>query len=241
MFTSLSFLALVAMSAVGCDVDETTLDIERAVALDDDDDDLALDAETPPLVSESPDQIDGFSPVGFDSERQLYVYDQDADGFPDITEALDDTDMLDPNSNAAIDDEIDALGPDPQAAFPNGNCRNGFQHAGPQLCISKKLRPKRRFQRAVNNCRKHRSTVCSYEDLTYLYLNTDDDEDYNPKNKWIGNIVGDNKVLCGNRAISYDGDPDWRNFEGVCNKNDKRRFWCCHDDDAQGDDDDDDD
>ncbi|WP_106391710.1 hypothetical protein [Enhygromyxa salina] len=226
MLTSLSCLAVLVMSTGGCDTEEleaTPPELEEAAA---------PTADDAPLVSETPDQIQGLAPVGFDEERQLYDYDRDADGYSDYAESLDGTDMNDPRSNAALDDapEPDGL----QADFPDGDCRSGFEHAGPRLCISEELAPQRRYFRAANFCRRRHSTVCSYEDLTYLYLNTDDDEYYNPKNKWIGNMVDDNQALCGNRSIDYDNDPDWRDFEGVCDKFDRRRFWCCHDDDQGG-------
>ncbi|WP_146158165.1 hypothetical protein [Enhygromyxa salina] len=239
MFSSIGCIAMLALFAGGCDPDELASEVDRSAALDVDVATAdASTADNPPLVSPGPDQIDGISPVGFDDERQLWLYDRDGDGFPDLTEALDDTDMLDPNSNPAVDDELDALDP-VAAAFPQSNCRKGFQQAGPRLCISKQLRPARRFRRAINNCRRRSSSVCSYEDLTYLYLNSDLDEDYNPRNKWIGNITGDNYVLCGNRRISYDGDPDWVDFEDTCHKNEKHPFWCCHDDDRGKNDEDD--
>jgi hypothetical protein len=218
IFSSLGGLALLAISTAACDVDnpETSTDVDEA---------LALDAEDPGLVSESPDTIDGLGPVGFDEERQVYVYDRDDDGFPDITEDLEGTDMFDPDSNPALD----WLAPTAQGGFPAGNCRAGFRPAGSRLCISTHTQNAAKYRYAILNCRNHRSNVCSYADLTYLYVYSALDATYNPSGKWIGDMTGDDQVLCGNRTISYDGDPDWANFEKTCSKTDVRSYWCCHD------------
>ncbi|PRP95150.1 hypothetical protein [Enhygromyxa salina] len=212
-------LACLAPLAIACD-DEPIADVplskERAAL-----------AAAGALVSDSPDIIDGFSPVGFDEERQIYVYDRDDDGFPDITEALDGTDMLDPDDNLAINSRSQA----PQAAvFPATSCRSGFIQAGPRLCITQLVQNATRYRFAVDNCRNKRSDVCSYEDLTYLYLNSGLDASYNPDGAWIGNMVDDDLVLCGNRSITFNGDPDLANFEGTCSKHESREYWCCHGD-----------
>ncbi|KIG12833.1 hypothetical protein DB30_00996 [Enhygromyxa salina] len=219
-FAALHCLAWLTLSAVACDSDpnNANADANEAEA-----------GETPaPLVRDSPEVIDGVRPVGFDVERQLYIYDRDDDGFPDITEALEGTDMFDPDNNPAINFKQPA---DPQAGgFPAAVCRAGFVQAGPRLCINKVIQNATRYRFAVDNCRNQRSNVCSYEDLTYLYLNSDLDAVYDPKDRWIGNITDDNLVLCGNRSITFNGDPDLANFEGTCSNNDVRGYWCCHDD-----------
>ena len=47
---------------------------------------------------------------------------------------------------------------------------------------------------------------------------------------WIGpDLSADDNALCGNRDITFDGDPDRTNFEGTCNKNDVRAYFCAHD------------
>src|SRR5687768_2515809 len=50
--------------------------------------------------------------AGFDVERQLDLYDADGDSFPDITEQIGGTDLLDPGSH-----------PGPDANFPAVVCR----------------------------------------------------------------------------------------------------------------------
>ncbi|PRQ05768.1 hypothetical protein ENSA5_00880 [Enhygromyxa salina] len=215
------------MSAAGCDSEPLDVDEASSVATAiGDDQSLLLRADV--LVSETPEAIAGLSPVAFDSDRQVYVFDRDGDEVPDITEALEGTDPLDPASKpgpgelAPIDEET--------AGFPRSSCRPGFRQAGSRLCISSSVENPTEYRWAVHICRNKHSEVCSYEDLTYLYINSKLDEFYNPRSKWIGHITVDDFVLCGNKDITYDWDPDWKNFEGTCHKNEKRRFWCCHDD-----------
>jgi hypothetical protein len=65
--------------------------------------------------------------------------------------------------------------------------------------------------------------------LFYLYKNTNLEANFNPNNKFLGNVVGDDEVLCGDRDVTFDGDPDMFNFETICIKSDVRAFWCAHD------------
>lgn len=223
MFASLGGLALVAMSAAGCDSDEIDeiSNFDEVAARD-------AETDTAALVSETPDPIDGLRPVGFDEERQVYVFDRDGDEVPDITEFLEGTDMLDPDSKPGL--EFLAPADEQAAGFPTVNCRSGFRQAGSRLCISSNVQSPTEYRWAVHVCRNKQSNVCSYEDLTYLYINSSLDEFYNPNGRWIGHITVDDFVLCGNKSITYDWDPDFKNFEGTCHKNEKRRYWCCHDD-----------
>ena len=122
------------------------------------------------------------------------------------------------------------VAPSVHASFPTGACRQGFRQAGPRLCISEVVQQFYPYRRAVRHCRDLRSEVCTYEDLSYLYGRTNLDAVYNPNGSWLGNMVGNNEVLCGNRDITSDDDPDTVDFEGVCSKNDSHPFWCCHDD-----------
>ena len=71
--------------------------------------------------------------------------------------------------------------------------------------------------------------MASYEDFYYLYIHSNLDASYNPNGRWIGNMVADDNALCGNRDITFDGDPDRGNFEGTCNKTNNRPYWCAHD------------
>jgi hypothetical protein len=116
------------------------------------------------------------------------------------------------------------------AIFPAATCRPGYQQAGPRLCISNQLQNAATYPAAASNCRTNRGQVCSYEDLTYLYRNSQLDAQYNPNGRWIGNMPSDDQAFCGNAAITADGDPDGNNFEGTCAKSDNRGYWCCHDD-----------
>ena len=232
MFASLSCVALLAICAGACDSVESQSRAKTGVVAEQSEPVEVPEAAEPEvgppaLVSDTPVELEGLSPVGFDVERQLYVYDRDSDGFPDITEALEGTDMFDANDNPGVD-SLDP--PDEQeAGFPAGTCRPGYIQAGNTLCISDDEQNPRRYRGAVRRCRNRRGNVCSYEDLTYLYLTSSLDEYYNPLGKWIGNMPADDQVFCGNRSITFDGDPDIRNFEGTCGKNEQRSFWCCHD------------
>jgi hypothetical protein len=144
-----------------------------------------------------------------------------------------DEELVDPDE--ARDQALDVLDevtepPEPEPLFPTGNCRAGFVQAGSRLCISQVAQNATRYRSAVRNCRNQRSQVCSYEDLTYLYYSTSLDANYNPNDMWIGNMVGDDSVLCGNRDVTSNSDSDISNFEETCDKNDQRSYWCCHDD-----------
>jgi hypothetical protein len=118
----------------------------------------------------------------------------------------------------------------PSGGFPAATCRAGFTQRGARMCISA-LQNARTYQNATLQCRGIRSHVCTYADLAYVYDQTAADAAYNPDGRWIGNIVADDQVLCGNRTINMNNDPDEPNFEGTCNKNNVRAYWCCHDDD----------
>jgi hypothetical protein len=117
------------------------------------------------------------------------------------------------------------------AGFPTGTCRAGFIQAGPRLCISEFVQDAAQFDTAMARCRNQRAYVASYGDLYYLYVNTALDANYNPNGRWIGpDLVADDTAFCGNRNITANGDGDQENFEGTCNKNDRRNYWCAHDD-----------
>ena len=116
------------------------------------------------------------------------------------------------------------------ATFPAATCRNGYRQFGPRLCINTNLQAANTYANAVSACRGNRGEVCSYEDLSYGYLNSNLDASYNPDGMWIGNMPADDQVLCGNAAITTNTDADIGNFEGTCAKSDVRGYWCCHDD-----------
>jgi hypothetical protein len=117
------------------------------------------------------------------------------------------------------------------AGFPAANCRSGFRQAGPRLCISENVQAPAQFDTAMRLCRSQRAYVASYGDLYYLYVNTNLDANYNPNGRWIGpDLIADDRALCGNVNVP----PNQENFEGTCNKNDVRAYWCAHDDDGGG-------
>ena len=115
--------------------------------------------------------------------------------------------------------------------FPTAICRVGFIQAGPRLCITQAVQNAAQFDTAMVRCRNKRARIATYGDLYYLYLNTTADATYNPNGKWLGeDLIQDDNALCGNRDITANGDSDQENFEGTCNKNDSRSYWCAHDD-----------
>lgn len=206
-----------ALGLAACDPD--TSDGDAALEVDPSDlDALDIDASA----------VAGLEPVGFDEERQTFVYDRDGDGFPDLTELLLRSDPDDPASNS-LADTIDYSNPT-QGGFPAVSCRAGFIQAGARLCISQFAKNATSYRNAVSACRNVKSNICSYEDMYYLYLNTNIDASYNSNGFWLGNSVGDNAVLHGNRSITFDNDPDIANFDGVDGNNGSRPYWCCHDD-----------
>ena len=114
------------------------------------------------------------------------------------------------------------------AGYPTFPCRSGFQAIAGRFCITN-VQNAQNFPTATVVCKNAKSTVASYEDLFFLYRQTSLDANFNVNGKWIGNITGDDQVLCGNRDITSDGDTDISNFETTCDKNDVRSFWCAHD------------
>jgi hypothetical protein len=115
------------------------------------------------------------------------------------------------------------------AGFPTANCRVGFNAISTRLCITP-VQPATTFETAMVLCRNKLAYVASYGDLRYLSFNTALEGLYNPNGRWIGpDLSADDNALCGNRDITFDGDPDRTNFEGTCNKNDVRAYFCAHD------------
>lgn len=202
-------------AATACDVEPREPDelVEDDVLREEDEEPATADPAAPVDLAAHP------GAVGFDTDRRILVYDADGDSFPDITEQLGGSDLLDPSD------------PGPgEPLFPTTACRAGFAQAGSRLCISQAAQNATTYRTAVRTCRNLRAQVCNYEDLTYLYYSSGLDANYNVDGKWIGNMVGDDEVLCGNKSITFNNDPDIANFEGTCNKNNSRSYWCCHDD-----------
>jgi hypothetical protein len=134
----------------------------------------------------------------------------------------------------ADDEPLATLDPpvDTDQQIPAASCRTGFRQAGARLCISTNTQNAAPYRTATVRCRDRFARVCTYEDLTYLYYRTTLDASYSPNGRWIGNMVADDNVLCGNRSIPSNDHPNIANFEGTCNKADSRAYWCCHDDSA---------
>lgn len=204
---------------------------------------LAWSQEQPEGSDPMPPELFG-DPVGitpaptgdgamFDTDRSVSLVDSDGDGFPDLTEALEMTNPLDAQSYPGSDiPTADAYGADDAAAdpgFPAASCRSGYRQAGSRLCISTNVHNAASYANAMVFCRDRLGRVASYGDLRYLYVRSSLDAAYNPNGRWIGNFVDDDRALCGNRAITFDNDPDIANFEGECSRFDSRNFWCAHD------------
>jgi len=116
-----------------------------------------------------------------------------------------------------------------QALPPSGACRAGFREAGSRMCITTNTANASTFANALVYCKDRLSRVASYGDLRYLYVRTSFDAAYNPSGRWIGNYVGDDRALCGNRSVTSNNDSDIANFEGTCSRFDNRSFWCTYD------------
>jgi len=174
----------------------------------------------------------------FDTDRGVALVDSDGDTFPDLTESLEGTNPLDATSYPGADAELeggmsatDAADADEAAdvGFPAANCRSGYRQAGARLCISTNVHDARTYANASTFCRDRRGRVAGYGDLRYLYVRTNLDSAYNPNGRWLGDWTGDDQVLCGNKSITSNNDPDIANFDGTCNRFNSRNFWCAHD------------
>jgi hypothetical protein len=147
------------------------------------------------------------------------LLDTDKDGVPDEVERLSGTDPADAESV-------------PRAVRAKGECPWNWYRRG-ALCFSGGSSIDWTYTDASFLCRWVQEyhgvpvRVASYEDLSYLYQSFPAlAPEYNPRWFWIGNIVADDRVLCGNRSITSPNDGDIDNFEGTCNKTARRRFWC---------------
>ena len=165
-----------------------------------------------------------------DSLDQLI--DSDGDSFPDLTEKLGGTDPFDISDFPGSETLAEEKALTAAAGFPTATCRSGFRQAGARLCISSTTQNAARYEVASYRCRAKRARVATYEDLMYLYVYTSLDATYSPNGKWIGNIVGDDRVLFGNRSITSNNHSNIWNFEGVADKGNSRTYWCAHDDES---------
>ncbi|MDJ0662852.1 MAG: hypothetical protein QNJ42_25695 [Crocosphaera sp.] len=170
----------------------------------------------------------------FDTDRGIEVLDSDGDSFPDLTESIEGTNPLDPQDYPGAGLEVEKSlekpsVPSARVGFPTTFCRSGYRAAGSRLCISTNVLNATTAGNADVFCRDRRGRVATYGDLRYLYLRSSLDSAYNPRGRWIGNQVGDDDYLCGNRDITFNNDPDISNFDGVCSRGDRRNYWCAHD------------
>ena len=162
-----------------------------------------------------------------DAETALEVLledDSDGDGTPDITEVQEQTNPL------HAEDYPGAPVTDLQAAsgVPVASCFSSMRSIAGLFCIhNNPLFPARSFPEAAMTCKNLGGRIATYLDLFAVYVHTNLEPLYNPLGRSIGpELVGDDQALCGNRSITVDGDTDTGNFEGICNKTDKREWWC---------------
>lgn len=148
----------------------------------------------------------------------------------DIEEMDSEGDWVDSEGEEPVDGDIDEFGApvDPQAVgFPTGSCRSGFNSPNSRICATP-LRYNTQYYSAQASCRASRARVCSREDYFYIYTGPNAGS-YNANGKWLGNSVGDDQALCGNRDVTSYWDSDKWNFDGTCNVNDVKEYRCCHD------------
>ena len=191
---------------------------------------FAQDTETAPEAE--PDE------ALFDTDRGVALTDTDGDTYPDLTESMEGTNPLDaenfPGSDMPSEGELLQMdmadGEDAaDVGFPASSCRSGYRQAGSRLCISTNVIDARSFANASTYCRDRRGRVAGYGDLRYLYVRSSLDSAYNPNGRWLGDWTGDDRVLCGNKSVTFNNDPDISNFDGTCNRFNSRNFWCAHD------------
>ncbi|MEO1088132.1 MAG: thrombospondin type 3 repeat-containing protein [Acidobacteriota bacterium] len=166
----------------------------------------------------------------FDTDRNEWLVDTDGDGVVDLTEAIAGTDPY--NADDTLSPEpllVDQRAVAKSAGFPTTSCRTNFVAAGSRLCIDRHEQNSKTYLDAQATCRTRKAHVCSQEDLFYLYRYSTLDSSYNPNGSWLGDAVHDDTVLCGNKSITYNNDPDMFNFEGNCGRTGSRQYWCCHD------------
>ena len=139
----------------------------------------------------------------FDIERNLLLMDSDQDDFPDLTESLEGTNPLDPDSYPGkLSEEDKRAIAEADAGFVAPACRPGFDQIGAVMCITPNVFNAASFANAMVTCRGLRSRVANYGDLRFLYLSSNRDASFDPSGRWIGNFVGDDTALCG-KSFDY--------------------------------------
>lgn len=168
------------------------------------------------------------APPSEGTDLELSLPDTDGDSYPDRTEEIGGTDPYDAASNPqALTRPSHFAAKD---AFPP--CRSGFTQRGLYLCVTGRYGPypsSVRFELAAETCRNARARLCTYNDFFYIFNETSADASYNPYNTYIGNVVADDGVLCGNASVPYNNHPNIWNFEGNCGYSGANSFFCCYD------------
>lgn len=176
-------------------------------------------AEEKPALAAHGDEIP------FDTDRGIWVFDTDGDTFPDLTEKLGGTDPNDATDYPGS--SISAAIPEKKLDLTATSCRSSFTQQQLRLCISNVMNSAT-YRTASATCSVIGARVCDFEDLYYIYQQTSNDANFNPNGKWLGQYTGDRVVHCGNRSITFNNDPDINDFDGTCNANGSRTYWCCH-------------
>lgn len=166
---------------------------------------------------------DAQDPGAPEFSAEVAASDEDSDGAEWA-----DSDGEDASWNEASPDDFDAEIDPAEVGFPTSSCRSGFNQPHQRICVSG-VRSSDRYLAAQRRCRASRARVCTREDYFYIYSGPNGGS-YNANGQWLGNTVGDDQALCGNRSVTSRWDSDMWNFDGTCNVQDQRQFRCCHDD-----------
>jgi hypothetical protein len=197
---------------------------------------LTINHTAPVFAQEStPDALPEVVDADALPDGEVGSEDSDNDGFPDVTEDQEGTDPFDPQDTPIIRMVEEQEGEfQTKAAVPADRCHqtndNHFRQIGNELCISRNPISARRFDVAMVTCQNLKARVATYGDLSFIFLTSTLDGQYNPNGRYIGpDLVSDDRVLIGNRPITGNNDPDASNFEGTDSKLKPREFWCAHD------------
>ena len=187
---------------------------------------LLLIAIAAPASAQEKPAAAGSEELLFETDRNQWLAATDGDSWPDLTEELGGTDPYDAASNAGnlVAAELPS---EKELDFPSSPCRGTFTQRGLRLCITG-LKTAATYRVASATCSVIGARVCGFEDLYYIYNQTAFDASYNPLGKWLGDFTADNRVLCGNKSITFNNDPDINDFDGECDSRQSRFYWCCH-------------
>lgn len=115
---------------------------------------------------------------------------------------------------------------------PRLSCSTSFTSINGRLCITTGVLNAATRRWAAARCIQYYgedSHVCTHDEYDYLFQYSSYDASFDPYGMWIGDYVEDSWSLCGNRSITYDGDPDITDFDGECGTNgtQSRPYRCC--------------